>query len=44
MQLITCWVVSSELDVRSLDMMALVCRGFYRLARDNAVWKRICRR
>ncbi|KAF0305568.1 F-box only protein 9 [Amphibalanus amphitrite] len=44
MQLITCWVVSSDLDVRSLDMLALVCRGFYRLARDNAVWKRICRR
>ena len=44
MHLIVCWVVSADLDVRSLDLLALVCRGFYRLARDNAVWKRVCRR
>jgi F-box protein 9 len=36
------WVVSSELDVRSLEQCARVCRGFYICARDPQLWKMIC--
>ncbi|PVD32500.1 hypothetical protein C0Q70_07939 [Pomacea canaliculata] len=36
------WVVSSELDVRSLEMLSEVCRGFYLCARDENLWKAIC--
>ncbi|XP_037079401.1 F-box only protein 9-like, partial [Pollicipes pollicipes] len=43
-QLILRWVVSADLDMRSLDRLSLVCRGLYRLCRDPALWKRICRR
>lgn len=27
------WVVSSDLDLRSLEQLSLVCRGFYICAR-----------
>ncbi|RUS85193.1 hypothetical protein EGW08_007019, partial [Elysia chlorotica] len=36
------WVVSSDLDLRSLDMFAMVCKGFYMCARDERVWKKAC--
>ncbi|PKU30605.1 f-box only protein 9 [Limosa lapponica baueri] len=29
------WVVSSDLDLRSLEQLALVCRGFYICARSG---------
>ena len=36
------WVVSAELDVRSLEQCARVCRGFHICARDPQLWKMIC--
>ncbi|XP_012937042.1 F-box only protein 9 [Aplysia californica] len=36
------WVVSPELDLRSLEMFSMVCRGFYMCARDETVWKLAC--
>lgn len=36
------WVISSDLDVRSLEQCARVCRGFYICARDPHLWKMIC--
>jgi len=38
------WVVSTELDIRSLEAFSLVCRGFYIAARDNEIWRLICAR
>ncbi|CAG0916842.1 unnamed protein product [Notodromas monacha] len=42
--LILRWVVSRDLDVRSLDVLGEVCRGFYQAARDPEIWRRICHR
>lgn len=36
------WVISADLDVRSLEQCARVCRGFYICARDPQLWKMIC--
>lgn len=36
------WVVSSELDLRSLEMFSEVCRGFYVAARDAEIWRLAC--
>ncbi|XP_076457204.1 F-box only protein 9-like [Babylonia areolata] len=36
------WVVSSQLDLRSLEVLAQVCRGFYLCARDEGLWKAAC--
>merc|ERR1719394_2427296 len=36
------WVVSSDLDLRSLEMFSMVCKGFYMCARDETVWKLAC--
>lgn len=36
------WVVSNELDLKSMERFAGVCRGFYLLARDTEIWKRAC--
>lgn len=36
------WVVSSELDLKSMERFSRVCRGFYLLARDPEIWKRAC--
>ncbi|XP_043260971.1 F-box only protein 9 isoform X1 [Colletes gigas] len=36
------WVVSSELDLRSLEMFSSVCRGFYISARDTEIWRLAC--
>ncbi|XP_008320269.1 F-box only protein 9 [Cynoglossus semilaevis] len=36
------WVVSSDLDMRSLEQLSLVCRGFYICARDPEIWRSAC--
>lgn len=36
------WVVSSELDLRSLEIFSRVCRGFYVCARDPKIWRLAC--
>ena len=38
------WVVSSELDLRSLEQVAMVSRGFYVCCRDVELWKLACMR
>ncbi|XP_039285494.1 F-box only protein 9 [Nilaparvata lugens] len=38
------WVVSSELDLRSLEMCSRVCRGFYVCSRDQEIWRLACLR
>ncbi|KAF7282466.1 F-box only protein 9 [Rhynchophorus ferrugineus] len=38
------WVVSTDLDLRSLEMFGLVCRGFYLCARDAEIWRSTCQR
>ncbi|KAG7262497.1 hypothetical protein CRUP_035423 [Coryphaenoides rupestris] len=38
------WVVSSELDMRTLEQLSLVCRGFYICARDSDLWRSACLR
>ncbi|KAK4883699.1 hypothetical protein RN001_007018 [Aquatica leii] len=36
------WVVSSEVDMRSLEVCSLVCRGFYLCCRDSEIWRLAC--
>uniref|UniRef100_A0A1A7WEB6 F-box only protein n=1 Tax=Iconisemion striatum TaxID=60296 RepID=A0A1A7WEB6_9TELE len=36
------WVVSSDLDMRTLEQLSLVCRGFYICARDPEIWRSAC--
>ncbi|XP_068183251.1 F-box only protein 9 isoform X1 [Antennarius striatus] len=36
------WVVSSNLDMRALEQLSLVCRGFYICARDPGLWHSAC--
>lgn len=36
------WVVSSDLDLRSMERFGRACRGFYLLARDPEIWRRAC--
>ncbi|KAG7511468.1 F-box only protein 9 [Solea senegalensis] len=38
------WVVSNDLDIRALEQMSLVCRGFYICARDPEIWRLACYR
>lgn len=38
------WVVSSDLDLRSLEMFGQTCRGFYLCARDQEIWRSSCER
>lgn len=38
------WVVSSHLDMRSLEMCSRVCRGFYICCRDQEIWRTACTR
>ncbi|XP_012733284.2 F-box only protein 9 [Fundulus heteroclitus] len=38
------WVVSSELDMRALEQLSSVCRGFYICARDPEIWRSACLR
>ncbi|XP_037925164.1 F-box only protein 9 isoform X2 [Hermetia illucens] len=36
------WVVSAQLDFRSLEQCAAVCKGFYLCARDEEIWRLAC--
>lgn len=36
------WVVSSDLDLRSLECFSQVCRGFFVAARASDIWRRVC--
>lgn len=36
------WVVSYDLDLRSLEMCSMVCRGFYVCSRDSEIWRVAC--
>lgn len=36
------WLVSSDLDMRSLELCSMVCRGFYQCARDPEIWRLAC--
>lgn len=36
------YVVGEELDLASLECIAMTCRGFYLQARDQLLWKSIC--
>ncbi|XP_053731077.1 F-box only protein 9 [Synchiropus splendidus] len=36
------WVVSSDLDMRALEQLSLVCRGFYICAREPELWRSAC--
>lgn len=36
------WVVSSELDMRSLEQVSKVSRGFYVCAKDPEIWRLAC--
>ncbi|EEB11637.1 F-box only protein, putative [Pediculus humanus corporis] len=36
------WVVSCDLDLRSLEMFSMVCRGFYVCSRDPEIWRLAC--
>lgn len=40
--LIMKWVVSDQLDIRSLENLSRVCKGFYVCARDPEIWKLAC--
>uniref|UniRef100_A0A1B6DUW8 F-box only protein 9 n=1 Tax=Clastoptera arizonana TaxID=38151 RepID=A0A1B6DUW8_9HEMI len=36
------WVVSSDLDLRALEVCSLVCRGLYICSRDSEIWRLAC--
>ncbi|EDV92964.1 F-box only protein 9 [Drosophila grimshawi] len=36
------WVVSSQLDMRSLEQFSAVCKGFYVYGRDEELWRLAC--
>lgn len=36
------WVVSIDLDMKSLENFSEVCRGFYLAARDEGIWRSAC--
>lgn len=38
------WVVSSHLDMRSLEQCAMVSKGFYLCTRDTEIWKLACKK
>ncbi|XP_065838834.1 F-box only protein 9-like [Oscarella lobularis] len=38
------WVVSGDLDMRSLEHLALVCKSFYACARDAELWRLACQK
>lgn len=42
MLLILKWIVSNQLDFRSLENFAGVCKGFYLISRDTGVWRTAC--
>ncbi|CAH0552549.1 unnamed protein product [Brassicogethes aeneus] len=42
--LILKWLVSNDLDLKSLETFSAVCRGFYLCARDPEIWRLACLR
>ena len=36
------WVVSSQLDLCSLENFSMVCRGFYLASRSPDIWRLVC--
>lgn len=36
------WVVSTQLDMKSLEQCAAVCKGLYLCARDDEIWRQAC--
>jgi F-box protein 9 len=36
------WLVSNDLDFKSLERFGRVCKGFYLLSRDQEIWKLAC--
>lgn len=36
------WLVSNDLDFKSLERFSQVCKGFYLLSRDQEAWKLAC--
>ena len=36
------WMVSSELDLKSLENFSEACRGFFVISRVSDLWRRIC--
>ena len=36
------WLVSNDLDFKSLERFGQVCKGFYLLSRDQEIWKLAC--
>lgn len=36
------WVVSNDLDLRSLEQCSMVSKGFYLCARDPEIWRLAC--
>ncbi|XP_047145267.1 F-box only protein 9 isoform X1 [Hydra vulgaris] len=44
LNVIICWIVSLDLDIKSLERLSLVCKWFYTCARDEDLWKTICKK
>jgi F-box protein 9 len=44
MILILKYVVSAELDIKSLERFGSVCKGFFLLSRENAIWYLACKK
>jgi F-box protein 9 len=40
--LILKWIVSNDLDMRSIERFGRTCKGFFLLSRDSEVWKLAC--
>lgn len=38
------WVVSVDLDLRSLEQCSAVCKGFYICSKDHDIWRLACLR
>lgn len=38
------WVVSSNLDLRSLEQCSLVCKAFYLCSRQTQIWRLACQK
>ncbi|XP_060085738.1 F-box only protein 9-like [Ylistrum balloti] len=38
------WTITNDLDMKSLENLSEVCRGFYLCARDEEIWRLICLR
>lgn len=36
------WVVSADLDLRSLENFSRVCRGFFVASRASDIWRKVC--